>query len=136
MRSFLLIALACVALILGHHGTPADAYKGGWEKFEQGDPDVTYYDVLGLTSKATTRQLSKAFRAAAIENHPDKQKGLSKEDADRKSAWFIRAQKAHKTLKDETYRQRYDKLLTTGVTEYSKATWKTYVADWEPHLAK
>jgi len=58
-----------------------------------------YYKILGVSDKATTDEINKAYKRAALEHHPDK--GGDPEN-------FKRLQKAKETLLDPTSRQAYD----------------------------
>jgi molecular chaperone DnaJ len=65
-----------------------------------------YYDVLGVGKSASADEIKKAFRRAAIENHPDK--GGNEEK-------FKEINEAYEVLKDSSKRQRYDQFGHAGV---------------------
>ena len=65
-----------------------------------------YYDVLGVGKSASADEIKKAFRRAAIENHPDK--GGSEEK-------FKEINEAYEVLKDDSKRKRYDQFGHAGV---------------------
>lgn len=60
---------------------------------------MTYYDILGVTEKATAEEIKRAYRKLASQHHPDK--GGDK-------ARFQEIQSAYDTLSDNSRRQQYD----------------------------
>ncbi|KAJ1491310.1 DnaJ domain-containing protein [Baffinella frigidus] len=70
----------------------------------------SYYDVLEIQRTATQREIRAAYRAAALQWHPDKNVGNEKE-AERR---FIEISEAFSVLRDETARRQYDSSGTTG----------------------
>jgi DnaJ family protein A protein 2 len=67
-----------------------------------------FYDLLGVSKTATTDEIKKAFRKAALKNHPDR--GGDKEK-------FQEIQNAHEVLSDEKKREIYDKYGEEGLKE-------------------
>ncbi|KAJ3089146.1 hypothetical protein HK102_007109 [Quaeritorhiza haematococci] len=67
---------------------------------------ANYYNVMGVSPTATTRELRSKYRALSLQYHPDKVDSVSPED----EALYLRIQKANEILKDEVARQAYDKL--------------------------
>jgi len=65
-----------------------------------------YYDLLGVTKKASQTEIKKAFRKAALKNHPDRGG-----DADK----FKAMSEAHEVLSDPDKRDNYDKYGKEGV---------------------
>tara|TARA_Y100000816_G_scaffold244551_1_gene192204 strand:- start:1272 stop:2432 length:1161 start_codon:yes stop_codon:yes gene_type:complete len=61
--------------------------------------DTEYYDRLGLTKEATSTDIKKAFRKAALKNHPDR--GGDEEK-------FKTIQEAYEVLGDQDKRELYD----------------------------
>ena len=77
---------------------------------------VDYYKVLGVNRGASQEEISKAYKRAAREHHPDLNKDPGAEDR------FKEINEANEVLKDPETRQRYD---TLG------ANWK-HGADFSP----
>ncbi|GBE61577.1 domain containing protein, putative [Babesia ovata] len=66
------------------------------------------YEILGVESDASTRDIVKAYRIAALKTHPDKLAGLSEEEREKAAASFVQLQHAYEILKDEERRKQYD----------------------------
>jgi len=66
--------------------------------------DTTYYDVLGVSPKATELEIKKAYRKLAITTHPDKNPG-----DETAHARFQAIGEAYQVLSNEDLRKRYDK---------------------------
>lgn len=71
-----------------------------------------YYEILGVSKDASADEIKKAFRRAAIENHPDKGGDEQK---------FKEINEAYDVLKDPAKRQRYDQFGHAGVGNDSYA---------------
>lgn len=65
---------------------------------------VNYYEVLGITNKADSTAIKRAYRRLSLENHPDRNVGAESK--------FKQIVEAYATLSDETKRRVYDKLLS------------------------
>lgn len=65
-----------------------------------------YYEVLGVKKDASPDELKKAYRRAAIENHPDQGGDEAK---------FKEVSEAYEVLKDPAKKQRYDQFGHAGV---------------------
>ena len=65
----------------------------------------SHYEVLQVSSTASTPEIRKAYRAAALINHPDKNPG----DRAAAEARFIRIAQAYECLKDKAARAAYDR---------------------------
>ncbi|CAX45307.1 conserved hypothetical protein [Candida dubliniensis CD36] len=66
--------------------------------------DTTYYDLLNIETSATSLEIKKAYRKAAIKLHPDK----NPNDPDA-AARFQEVGEAYQVLSDESLRAKYDK---------------------------
>ena len=69
-----------------------------------------YYDILGVSKRATDEQLKIAFRKKALEYHPDRNKS---NDAEEK---FKEINEAYQILSDSEKRAKYDQFGHAGVT--------------------
>ena len=69
-----------------------------------------YYDILGVSKRATDEQLKIAFRKKALEYHPDRNKS---KDAEAK---FKEINEAYQILSDSEKRAKYDQIGHAGVT--------------------
>jgi len=69
-----------------------------------------YYEVLGVTQKATVEEIRKAYKQAALKHHPDRNPGdKSAEDK------FKEASEAYSVLCDEEKRVTYDRFGHAGL---------------------
>ncbi|HVK64172.1 MAG TPA: molecular chaperone DnaJ [Polyangium sp.] len=69
-----------------------------------------YYEVLGLSKEASTDEIRKAYRAAALKNHPDRNPGDKEAEAR-----FKEATEAYQVVSDDQKRARYDRYGHAGV---------------------
>ena len=69
-----------------------------------------YYEILGVAKEASAEDIRKAYRQAALKNHPDRNPG-DNEAANR----FKEATEAYQVLSDEEKRARYDRFGHAGV---------------------
>ncbi|BFZ55386.1 to Saccharomyces cerevisiae djp1 (YIR004W) [Savitreella phatthalungensis] len=67
--------------------------------------ETEYYDLLGVTTAASDLEIKKAYRRAAILNHPDK----NPDDQDGAARRFQRIGEAYQVLSDAQLRAAYDK---------------------------
>lgn len=70
------------------------------------DSEESPYEILGVDPDASTEKIKKAYRSAALRNHPDKQQT----DADRARATvtFAKISNAYEILSDPEQRRAYD----------------------------
>ena len=77
----------------------------------------TFYNVLGITSEATTDEISKAYRESVMRYHPDTTK---EKDLPRAVAKFKECVLAHDVLTDAIRRSRYDGKIASLRSKKSK----------------
>lgn len=71
-----------------------------------------YYDILGVDSDASDREIKKAYRQKAKEHHPDR--NPDDPEAERK---FKQASEAYEVLSDPQKRRRYDRFGHAGLDQ-------------------
>uniref|UniRef100_A0A3B5AU21 DnaJ homolog subfamily C member 10 n=1 Tax=Stegastes partitus TaxID=144197 RepID=A0A3B5AU21_9TELE len=87
-----------------------------------------YYDLLGVSREATTREIRQAFKKLALTMHPDKNPGDP--SAHEK---FLEVNRAYEVLKDEDLRKKYDKYGEKGLDEQQGGgyeSWNFYRYDF------
>ena len=67
------------------------------------------YEILGVEKGANLTEIKKAYRALSLVYHPDKQAGGGEKEREDAEQNFIRINKAHQVLTDETTRENYEK---------------------------
>jgi len=72
------------------------------------------YTLLGISRKATLKEIKKAYRAKSLEFHPDKNK------AEGASAKFAEIARAYEVLSDEEKRQIYDRHGEEGLKNHEQ----------------
>jgi molecular chaperone DnaJ len=70
-----------------------------------------YYEVLGVTRGASSDEIKKAYRQAALKHHPDRNPG--DKEAEEK---FKEASEAYEVLSDPRQRERYDRYGHEGLS--------------------
>ena len=71
--------------------------------------DQDYYDILGVTKKASSSEIKKAYRKLAMKYHPDKTKGnINFENK------FKKISEAYAVLSDKEKRKQYDDFGSEG----------------------
>ncbi|RKP35327.1 DnaJ domain-containing protein, partial [Dimargaris cristalligena] len=78
------------------------------KKVQKGQ-DRSFYDILGVDSKATLNTLNQAFRRKSLEFHPDKN------PSEEAQALFTRLGPIMKILRNPAIRERYDFFMKNGV---------------------
>ena len=63
-----------------------------------------YYEILGVPTDATKKEIKKKFRELAKKTHPDKTKEDSEEE-------MVELNKAYEVLSDEERKEKYDRYL-------------------------
>ncbi|XP_073012350.1 chaperone protein dnaJ 11, chloroplastic-like [Typha latifolia] len=90
----------------------------------------TLYDVLGVRSGATCREIKAVYRRLARECHPDvvvaEKKGESADE-------FIRIHAAYTTLSDPYKRADYDCGVVIGRPRWSPRGWRVFSASGSHH---
>jgi DnaJ-class molecular chaperone len=69
-----------------------------------------FYSILGVSTTATDRDITKAYRRRCVQTHPDKTGG------DRRA--FDRVAEAYDVLSDEQKRQMYNRFGNAGLVQY------------------
>eukprot|EP00752_Nemacystus_decipiens_P012235 g10844.t1 len=70
---------------------------------------MSKYEVLGVSRSAPFQEIKRAYQAAALASHPDKQANLGTEVLKKQaSKRFLLVQEAWETLRDEDLRREYD----------------------------
>uniref|UniRef100_A0A3Q1AR92 DnaJ homolog subfamily C member 10 n=1 Tax=Amphiprion ocellaris TaxID=80972 RepID=A0A3Q1AR92_AMPOC len=80
-----------------------------------------YYDLLGVSREATTREIRQAFKKLALTMHPDKNPGDP--SAHEK---FLQVNRAYEVLKDEDLRKKYDKYGEKGLDEQQGGRYESW----------
>ena len=71
-----------------------------------------YYGVLGLSKKATQKEIKSAYRKLALKYHPDK---VGEDEKEKAEEIFVRVSEAYAILSDEDKRKVYDKYGKNGL---------------------
>lgn len=80
-----------------------------------------YYNLLGVSREATTREIRRAFKKLALTMHPDKNPGDP--SAHEK---FLQVNRAYEVLKDEDLRKKYDKYGEKGLDEQQGGRYESW----------
>ncbi|KAK3163623.1 hypothetical protein QOZ80_1AG0006080 [Eleusine coracana subsp. coracana] len=79
---------------------------------EEQQAQLTFYDLLGISSDGSADEVRAAYRRMALRYHPDvAPPGAAAENTRR----FIEVQEAYETLSDPSRRASYDRALARGV---------------------
>lgn len=74
-----------------------------------------YYQLMGLSRDATSKEVRKAFRTLSLQYHPDKRGDVSPEEAERLEALYSSIVRAKEVLQDDSLRALYDTMLSNGI---------------------
>uniref|UniRef100_A0A671NZ78 DnaJ homolog subfamily C member 10 n=1 Tax=Sinocyclocheilus anshuiensis TaxID=1608454 RepID=A0A671NZ78_9TELE len=91
--------------------------------------DEDYYNLLGISREASTREIRQAFKKLALTMHPDK----NPNDAMAHEK-FLKINRAYEVLKDEDLRKKYDKYGEKGLQDEQQGgryeSWNYYRYDF------
>uniref|UniRef100_A0A672NV00 DnaJ homolog subfamily C member 10 n=1 Tax=Sinocyclocheilus grahami TaxID=75366 RepID=A0A672NV00_SINGR len=91
--------------------------------------DEDYYNLLGISREASTREIRQAFKKLALTMHPDK----NPNDATAHEK-FLKINRAYEVLKDEDLRKKYDKYGEKGLQDEQQGgryeSWNYYRYDF------
>lgn len=76
-----------------------------------------YYELLGVERDAKGPAIKRAYRRAALKNHPDVSKAPDAKER------FMRVQEAYSVLSDPKKRASYDRSSSSGFSSSSRSTW-------------
>ena len=78
-----------------------------------------HYEVLGITSTATSKEIKKAYRQMTLKYHPDKQVDKTEEEMEEAKKIFHKVTQAHDVLTNERLRRQFDEDLEFGLGDDS-----------------
>lgn len=112
----LFLVVACLVLISNCDFAFAKRKKTGRSK-KKVNPD-DYYGILGVSKKATQKEIKSKYRKLALKYHPDKQK--SEEDKENANNKIILVNQAYAVLGDEKKREIFDKYGKSGLDAHER----------------
>jgi DnaJ-class molecular chaperone len=110
-------------------GTGDDKKASYDPKQEVWDPEINYYEVLEIDSDATETVINRAYKDAALENHPDKNAGRSEGEINAATEIFKKIGNAKETLLDKEKRKRYDQFIKSVIMKPSE--FKNMIASYD-----
>jgi curved DNA-binding protein CbpA len=90
-----------------------------------------YYETLGVSEKATSEELKKAYRKLALKWHPDKFATKNLEEKEQANEKMQEINRAFEILGDEDKRKKYD----LGITDFPSDT-PSYQYDYKEEVRK
>jgi len=104
-------------------------------------PIKTYYQILGVSEKATSKEIIKAYRKLALQWHPDKWSKKSLEERVKANEKMQKLNEAYEILSDPSKRKRYDNGETNFFPEnddynYQEEVLKIKIEDFERWVDK
>merc|ERR1719491_2180057 len=93
------------------------AVKVGWEVSNKAP---SYFDMMEVLPTASTKEINKGYKAAAVRLHPDKRQSTS-EDDDGDEA-FVALKAAYDVLMDTNLRDVYSKFGLPGIEHKNDTT--------------
>ncbi len=79
----------------------------------------TYYDILGVSTNATQKEIKNVYLRLAQQYHPDR--FTNEEEKKKANDVFSRITAAYRTLSDEKLKKKYDESLTKHTTDADEA---------------
>ena len=72
-----------------------------------------YYDILGLTKKASKDDIKRNYKKMALKWHPDR----NRDNKEKEEEKFKKLSEAYEVLSDDDKRQKYDRFGTIDVSD-------------------
>jgi DnaJ-class molecular chaperone len=79
----------------------------------------TYYDILGVSTNATAKEIKNVYLKLAQQYHPDR--FMNEEEKKKANEVFSRVTAAYRTLSDEKLKRKYDESLAKRTTDADEA---------------
>ena len=90
----------------------------------QTSKEANLYEVLGLSTDATQKQIRKAYLQSSLKHHPDKNPGNENEARQQ----FVRIGQAYEILSDPVQKAQYDRELRGGGAASWRERWEAAAA--------
>ncbi|PVZ98761.1 hypothetical protein BB558_000568 [Smittium angustum] len=88
-----------------------------WDSIKKFDKTTNWYELIGVTEKATIGDINKAYRKISIKYHPDKMRG-SKKEIKKATDKFSRIGLVANIFRDDYKRKRYNFFKKNGVPKW------------------
>jgi curved DNA-binding protein len=90
-----------------------------------------YYEILGVSKNASTKDIKKAYRKLALKYHPDraKESGIDPKDAEER---FKKIGEAYSVLSDADKRRQYDQFGPEGFSQFTRGGTGGFRMDIDP----